>query len=220
MPTKTNTSARKGEKKKQAVNVRDIHPKTLKALNLMGQARHDVVVGWLKSIDKRLKCVETFQAAATWEAMHGDDAKPTDPPPSENWVPEVGEWVALKGESKLRQVTEVKYINDRSSPPCAYGKNPDWGAYVHNLRKPSEAEIAEHKRSEEARLKSEQEAKELAMPLKMGARVRFRDTEDWVLSIPWPDSDGDYVLARHVPGREPAPFIIDYCKRDKFSVIP
>jgi len=182
MPKTTNTAPKKGEKK-QAVNVRDIHPKTLKALNLMGQARQDVVVEWLKSIDKRLKCVETFQATATWEAMHGDDAKPTDPPPAEveEWEPYPGDWVFVnethtdeRQRNKLVKVTEYH----KSTP--GYAKKSisyrGGGATFEMYRKPSEAEIAEHKRREDARLKAEAEAKELAMPYWCNRRARPNKT--------------------------------------------
>ena len=238
MPTKTKTSARKGKKKKPTPRIFHSVDEVNKAY-FPKKYRED-----MKAIKDRLTTIEnraedqailieqhrsnTVTAFRNNGALQEEQdkrltaleqaAKPTDPPPAEKWVPEVGEWVALKGESKLIQVTEVKYINDRSSPPCAYGKNPDWGAYVHNLRKPSEAEIAEHKRSEEARLKSEQAAKELAMPLEFGTRVKFDDGREMRVACPWMNPNTrKYALVEKDEDDELAFYTVT---RDRFTVIP
>lgn len=202
MPTKTKTSARKGKKKKPTPRIfhsvdevnKAYFPKKyredMKAIKdrlttienraedqaiLIEQHRSNTVTAFRNNgarqeeQDKRLTALE--QAA-----------KPTDPPPAEKWVPEVGEWVALKGESKLRQVTEVKYI------------------------------------SEEARLKSEQAAKELAMPLEFGTRVKFDDGREMHVACPWMNPNTrKYTLVEKDEDDELAFYTVT---RDRFTVIP
>lgn len=76
------------------------------------------------------------------------DALKTEP-----WVPKVGDIVAMKDAScsDIMRIEELKYINDRSCPPCAYGNNPKWGAYVHELRPATSEEIDRYQKEWEGR---------------------------------------------------------------------
>jgi len=108
--------------------------------------------------------------------------------PKEEWVPKVGELITFKDGSVTSVVKEVKYINDRSSAPCAYGDG--WGNYVINIRPATPAEIADH----EAKIKAKEEEQKLAR-LKPGVPIKY-EGERWIIGSEGPSADGRWLVSK------------------------
>ena len=201
--------SKKTAPKKKPVNVRDIHPKTLKGLNLMGQARHDVLVGFMREVLKRLTDIETFQATQTWEAMHGtdDSAIESRSAPAEEW-PKVGDYVVLT-DPKHPQVGRIdergEFMGGRYGVTWIDGDKS--GEEADEMRPATSAEVASHKAKEER-------AKELAKPLTMGTPVRYGQREGLYL---WNDALAAYRLALKPTSEYSAQIVV--VKRDQFQII-
>lgn len=209
MPTKTTKTSPNGAKKKPQAN----------KLPKFG----DQVLELLR---ERLSAIETNVGLthAAVLALQESSAKPADPPPAEKWV--VGEWVEVTGECgkggsrRLVGVVgqlECKWPNEFLNPAWIIKGTGSWFAQK-NLRLLSPAEIAEHKMKEEARMKAEAEARELAMPLEFGTRVKVkgREEENWRIACDEPTDDGYWRLAPPKCGN----LNTMTAKRSEFTIIP
>jgi hypothetical protein len=186
--TKRASSPKKAEPKK-ATNIRDIHPKTLKALNLMFQARHDVLYQYMtivrKDILSRLSDMEDRSesrlpapAEAKEEPLKvGDYIYITDQhthPPFRNTV------------VKVRDVFTDGPLFDH--PTTRTGGRAIAGMW----RRATEAEISAHQlKIQEAAKKAAEEA-ERAKPIAFSAPIMYHDRKGVFL---WKEGANAYKLA-------------------------
>ncbi len=77
----------KKTKKPTSVNVRDIHPTTLKALNKMGQARHDTLIVFVRALQSSVDMLDSrLRTLKAWETMQ-DAMEESRSAPAEEWKP-------------------------------------------------------------------------------------------------------------------------------------
>lgn len=153
--------AAKATKPTQPMNVRDIHPKTLMALNLMGQARHDVLMAYVRNIDEKLDLLDSrIRTLNAWEKMQAalEDAKLESPaPPAEKEEPlKVGDWVVVIGPSGVTgtdrfrgKVGRVESYATVHSVSAWHLPEVDAWFDSSNLRKLSPAEVSAHLKAEQ-----------------------------------------------------------------------
>jgi hypothetical protein len=135
--------------------------------------------------------------------------------PVEVWVPKVGDWVGSTRNyfHGISQVVKLRYVNDRSSLPCAELENGRC-EYWDRIIPATEDEIAAHLAAEEAKRKEAERAEKVAK-LGFGSRVMAHGFE-WKVVSEQVDAQGDWLLIRP---DEISGWFHDFAKVDQITPI-
>lgn len=177
----------KKTKKPTSVNVRDIHPTTLKALNKMGQARHDTLIVFVRALQSSVDMLDSrLRTLKAWETMQ-DAMEEARSAPAEEPL-RAGDYVYLtRGhtfDAFHDTIVRVKWVYPNGSPGFDHPASATGGDATAGMwRRATPAEIADHKAKEEQRAKEEERAKEMAAPLEFGMKVRTTQGDGFVHGI-------------------------------------